>query len=61
MKYKHPGLEQIRIAVDKRNREHAELVSFQESPTIVPTVRKACSRYMLEQMVSAEGIEPSTY
>jgi len=32
MKYQHPGLEQIRIAVDERNREHAELASFQESP-----------------------------
>jgi len=32
MKYQHPGLEQIRIAVDERNREHAELVRFQESP-----------------------------
>jgi integrase len=29
MKYQHPGLEQIRIAVDERNREHAELASFQ--------------------------------
>ena len=32
MKYQHPGLEQIRIAVDERNREHAELARFQESP-----------------------------
>jgi integrase len=29
MKYQHPGLEQIRIAVDERNREHAELARFQ--------------------------------
>ena len=32
MKYQHPGLEQIRIAVDERNREHAELARSQESP-----------------------------
>ena len=32
MKYQHPGLEQIRIAVDERNREHADLVRFHESP-----------------------------
>jgi integrase len=29
MKYQHPGLEQIRIAVDERNREHAERAGFQ--------------------------------
>jgi integrase len=27
MRYQHPGLEQIRRAVDERNREHAELVA----------------------------------
>jgi hypothetical protein len=32
MKYQDPGLEQIRIAVDARNRERAELAPFQESP-----------------------------
>ena len=32
MKYQHPGLERIRMAVDERNREHAELARFQESP-----------------------------
>ncbi len=32
MKYQHPGLEQIRIAVDERNREHAEQARFQGSP-----------------------------
>jgi integrase len=31
MKYQHPGLEQIRMAVDERNREHAERAGF-ESP-----------------------------
>jgi integrase len=31
MKYQHPGLEEIRLAVDERNREHAELV-LSESP-----------------------------
>ena len=29
MKYQHPGLERIRMAVDERNREHAELARFQ--------------------------------
>ncbi len=32
MKYQHPGLESIRMAVDERNREHAKLARFQESP-----------------------------
>jgi len=32
MKYQHPGLERIRMAVDERNREHAELARFEESP-----------------------------
>lgn len=32
MKYQHPGLEQIRIAVDERNREHAEIARFEGSP-----------------------------
>ena len=60
MKYQHPGLEQIRIAVDERNREHAELARF-ESPHNSPHSPERCSRYVLEKMVSAEGMEPSTY
>jgi len=32
MKYQHPVLERIRIAVDARNREHAEIARFEESP-----------------------------
>jgi len=35
MKYQHPGLEQIRIAVEERNREYAELVA-RESPHSSP-------------------------
>jgi integrase len=31
MRYQHPGLEQIRKAVEERNREHAEILS-RESP-----------------------------
>ena len=31
MRYQHPGLEQIRKAVEERNREHAEIVA-RESP-----------------------------
>jgi hypothetical protein len=50
MKYQHAGLEQIRIAGDERNREHAELARF-ESPHNSP------HSLVLEKMVSAEGIE----
>jgi len=32
MKYQHPGLEQIRVAVEERNREHAEIARFEASP-----------------------------
>ena len=57
MKYQHPGLEQIRIAVDARNREHAEMACSERSPHSPELVRQV----VLEKMVSAEGIEPSTY
>ena len=63
MKYQHPGLEQIRKAIEERNREHAATAGMfrPKSPQKSPQAEMGAVAKSLKGLVSAEGIEPSTY
>ncbi len=60
MRYQHPGLDQIRKAVDERNREHKTLVadrSPHKSPHSVVAINQG---KLLNALVGPPGFEPGT-